>query len=134
MTEQELTAIEKRCAEATPGPWLTKPTGEKYMGFSLDVLIAATAPGKFNRIYANPPGGRYPAADQNFIAAARTDTPLLVAEVRRLTVLCERARNVMLFHTGRCPLNPMHNYSGSESHLSEYRHVMRDIDAALQEE
>jgi hypothetical protein len=45
--------------------------------------------------------------------------------------LLKRATNIMSFHAGRCPLHPNTNYSGSEEHLSEYRNVVRDIDAAL---
>lgn len=84
ITDERLQEIEERANRATPGPWMTKPSGANHGGFSLDALIAATAAGKFNRIYATPPGGTYPAADQDFIAAARQDVPDLLAEIRQL--------------------------------------------------
>lgn len=82
--EARLKEIEERAGKATPPPWSTKPSGKTFEGFSLDVLIAATAPGKFNRVFATPQGGRFPAADQDFIANARQDVPDLVAYCRQL--------------------------------------------------
>lgn len=78
----ELDAIEARANAATPGPWTTERPTKTYEGFRCGVTIAAT----YGRqcIYADPPGGQAPAADQRFIAAARADVPALVAEVRRL--------------------------------------------------
>lgn len=31
----------------------------------------------------------------------------------------------------RCPLRPLTNFSGCEEHLSEYRHVIKDIGEIL---
>ena len=88
MTPERLDAIEARADSATPGPWTKKPperlTDGPAAGMLPGVCIAATSPSKQNRVYANPPGGQFPSADQNFIAHARTDVPDLCAEVRRL--------------------------------------------------
>jgi len=43
----------------------------------------------------------------------------------------ERANSIMYFHAARCPLRPFTNFSGSESHLSEYRKVIEDSDTVL---
>lgn len=82
LSEEEIAEIEKRANAATPGPWYTQATGETYAGFSVESLICATAPGKYNRVYANPPGGSFPGADQSFIANARQDIPRLIATIR----------------------------------------------------
>ena len=88
MTPERLDEIEARADSATPGPWTKKPperlTEGPAAGMLPGVCIAATSPSKQNRVYANPPGGQFPSADQNFIAHARTDVPDLIAEVRRL--------------------------------------------------
>lgn len=96
MDENRLLEIEKRASRATSPPWSTTPSGKTYEGFSLDVLIAATAPGKFNRVYATPTGGHFPAADQDFIVHARQDVPDLVAELRRCH-LAVAALDMILF-------------------------------------
>lgn len=44
-----------------------------------------------------------------------------------LAYLAERAQHIMSFHTLRCPMNIMKNFSGSEEHLAEYRMVMKEI-------
>jgi hypothetical protein len=75
ITQAELEAIRERCEAATKGPWTTKPSGEKVGGFAVDVAVAATTGRQM--IYANPPGGTFPAADQEFIAQARTYVPRL---------------------------------------------------------
>jgi hypothetical protein len=45
--------------------------------------------------------------------------------------LLERAKYIMNFHALRCPLHPFKNFSGMEEHLSEYRHVIKDIETLL---
>jgi hypothetical protein len=66
-----------RAEAATPGPWTRDKPPRDEDGWVTGMLVAGT-PGK-NGIYANPPGGSFPSADANFIAAARTDTPRLIA-------------------------------------------------------
>ena len=53
------------------------------------------------------------------------DIAALIEEVERLRNLNDRAHRIMSFHSGRCPLIPLSNFSGSEEHLAEYRDVMR---------
>ena len=83
MTEEELVEIEARAAAATPGPW--EWNGGQFEDARLQwgdkfVLFAS--------LYM--PRGNWEAyvdvsdADMDFIAAARSDVPALVAEVRRL--------------------------------------------------
>lgn len=74
--------IKARHEAATPGPWYLGMSGANFEGFSLEYHIATV----YNKkIYAQPPGGQFPAADADFIAHARTDIPELLAEVERLT-------------------------------------------------
>ena len=82
MTEDEIRAIEDRVNAATPGPWFTQKPLVNSEGWSEGVLIAATAPGSQNRVFAMPPGGSSPGADQRFIAYARIDIPALIAALR----------------------------------------------------
>jgi hypothetical protein len=70
MTEQELQAIEALAAAATPGPWTV--VDEDYLK---PTIIGGDNVGD---------GYVIRSADAAFIAAARTDVPALVAEVRRL--------------------------------------------------
>lgn len=102
-----LAAVRARCEAATPGPWVTtrpEPLRDgPAKGFSPGVLIAATSPSRENRVYATPPGGQYPSADQRFIAHAREDVPTLlaaaegyaaaVAEAKEVRTLLRQARN-----------------------------------------
>jgi len=82
--------------KATPGPWSTKkPSVGPEIGdamFLPGVMVAAVARGR--GIYASPPGGSFPVADQAFIARARWSLPALArallastAEVARLRAL-----------------------------------------------
>ena len=63
------------------------------------------------------------------------DRDALLAEVKRLqaerdsaAALLKRAKYIMVFHSDRCNVNPMHNFNGSEEHCAEYRHVVMDIE------
>lgn len=70
MSEAELDAIEQRANAATPGPWRSVEVDDPYVA----LMLESGAEG-------------WPAAtdaDRAFIAAARSDVPALVAEVRRL--------------------------------------------------
>ena len=100
MTPERLDEIEVRADSATPGPWTKKPperlTEGPAAGMLPGVCIAATSPSKQNRVYASPPGGQFPSADQNFIAHARTDIPDLLAEVRRLRAERDALREALM--------------------------------------
>ena len=73
--------IAKRHAATTPGPWSTeRPKADPSLhGFSSGVIVAATAPKQ--GIYANPPGGSFPAADRDFIAHSWADVPYLLTVI-----------------------------------------------------
>lgn len=83
VTAEQLEEWKMLADAATPGPWTTeKPGMDAATGFASGVIVAAVARGR--GIYANPPGGSYPANDRRFIAAARMAVPALAAEVERL--------------------------------------------------
>ena len=74
MTDEQLTAIEQRANAATPGPWRAY-SSMVSIGLS-HALHILTGIHPFNQAQAT--------CDTTFVAAARTDVPALVAEVRRL--------------------------------------------------
>lgn len=79
LSDEKLKEIEARAAAATPGPWAV---GASYRA---DWDVVSKAPGHVDWRVAQAghagPGGM---CDPAFIAAARTDVPELVAEVRKL--------------------------------------------------
>jgi hypothetical protein len=87
VTEQELAEIEARANAATAGPWVYDGGGGRHN----QRVLATRAPDGV--VMDNEP--YYPQmvapADQEFCAAARTDVPALVAEVRRLRALVKEA-------------------------------------------
>lgn len=74
--------IEERLEKASPGPWFTAPTPNDEEDWPTCVLIAATAPGPRNRVYAAPKGGTFPLNDRDFIAHAPDDIRYLLAELK----------------------------------------------------
>lgn len=81
MTEEDLAKFEKLVSNATPGPWTTERPGRDAEGFPRGVRICSAM---YSAVYASPPGGQYPWADVQFIAAARIACVELIMEVRRL--------------------------------------------------
>lgn len=79
MTNEELDALQALCDGATPGPWRTEDVGEPpKRRWVVDA--------KYRCVAGGTAGGIGPRAfDADFIAAARTALPALIAEVRRLT-------------------------------------------------
>jgi len=71
-----LTAIEARANAATPGPWLLDPAIPHV------VDIRRPEPMSFLVIHDDPNGPESARPDAEFIAAARTDVPDLVATLR----------------------------------------------------
>lgn len=78
---------------ATPGPWTEKPippidpkSNDLLLSMSPSVVVAATAPSKSNRIYANPSCGTFPAGDQRLIIAGRNDYPETLDWAKRARV------------------------------------------------
>ncbi|WP_282790859.1 hypothetical protein [Streptomyces sp. CC224B] len=79
LTSEQLDQIEARATAATPGPWCTD-SWEIYQGAEyqpgVSPWIGETCRGTSSL--------RQDCADAVFVAAARTDVPALLAEVRRL--------------------------------------------------
>lgn len=81
MTKEELTEIEQRCERATPGPWIAVARHchndgdqDEMDGLGWDVDGPPDAMrGQYSR-----------AGDAKFIALARQDIPLLLAEIRQM--------------------------------------------------
>src|SRR5689334_23740522 len=91
MTDQphalDLDAIEARTNAATPGPWFND-SHEIYAGENTDIPAMSEWIGET----CDPRRPDHGAANAAFIAAARTDVPALVAEIRRLTAERDRYR------------------------------------------
>jgi hypothetical protein len=97
LSDERLSEIETRCADATPGPWVNRRLNGEFATTSirseatqrLRVVadrsegIAGTAVAAVG--LAAPRGQRI--RDATFIAHARADVPDLLAEVRRLRAL-----------------------------------------------
>ena len=75
----ELSEMKARHEAATGGPWTTKRHGKKHGAFSDQCIVAAVARGQ--GIYSPTSKGTFPANDQEFIAHARQDIPVLIAMV-----------------------------------------------------
>lgn len=72
--------------KATPGPWTAEKPSRDREGWSNGIIIAAVARGQ--GVYANPPGGSFPAADQSHIATFDPPTVrALLEEIVRLRAL-----------------------------------------------
>lgn len=85
----DLDAIETRANAATDGPWCTD-SWEIYQGTEyepgMSLWIGETCRGTGSL--------EQDRADAEFVAAARTDVPALVAEVRRLRAALEQIRHL----------------------------------------
>jgi hypothetical protein len=92
MNEDELAAIESRCAAATPGPWKRHASMIWAAGENTATLLQLSEP-RASRYVEHVPlqlGSKdldEQARNGDFITAAREDVPALVAEVRRLQAL-----------------------------------------------
>jgi hypothetical protein len=74
LSEEQLTEIERRCDLSTPGPWKSYVEGRDHFSGSNFIMTAG------EDIYLT--GAT--VNDQDFIASARQDVPLLIREIRRL--------------------------------------------------
>jgi hypothetical protein len=88
MSKLDLDAIEARCEAASPGPWTAK------LGRTTDWIADGRCGGisdaNGEEIITTDSGVYGPEeADAAFIAAARTDVPALLAEVRRLRAVVD---------------------------------------------
>ncbi|WP_312146923.1 hypothetical protein [Brevundimonas sp.] len=77
MDEDDLRQIEARVDAATPGPWTSWIEGRDHTAGS---SFIETRGDDIELVGCS-------AADQDFIAAARSDIPALIAEIRRLRKL-----------------------------------------------
>jgi hypothetical protein len=84
MTEDDLKAIEARAQAATEGPWRAVYDGSSTWSIGPDDDPQGRA-----ACWASDRFGK--KADIEFLTAARTDIPALVAEVRRLRALLANA-------------------------------------------
>ncbi|MFF1903496.1 hypothetical protein [Kitasatospora sp. NPDC058218] len=99
LTEEDLSAMERRAAAAAPGPWAAWLEGRHGIGGDSFIQIRPEAD-QDDEIYVSrfvegaQLAGRDPRldADIDFIAAARQDVPRLIAEVRRLRAAADRSR------------------------------------------
>jgi hypothetical protein len=84
LSSDDLDAVERRCLAATPPPWWAWVEGRD--GVAGDSFIGRGLDGaRHSDLYLSTyPGEVVSAADYDFIAHARQDVPLLLAEVRRL--------------------------------------------------
>lgn len=87
MDKIDLEGLEKFEKAATSGPWTCDKPGKDADGFSKGVAVAATYGRQM--IYADPPGGSFPAADQRFIAAIRNAAPALIKAARERNMYAE---------------------------------------------
>lgn len=98
----DLQAIEARAEKATAGPWVfERPVPSNYEEhFSAQVMAGSDPHSVSWHVVARAP--MY-LANAHFIAASRTDIPFLVAEVRRLRGLLEKAEELLnkIEHTSK---------------------------------
>lgn len=97
MDEAKLQEIEARANAATPGPWATSAHGPGRFVVTADDgdVTVGTVSREVFEIYDGCAPWRFgdaPIPESLFLAAARTDVPALVAEVRRITAALATAR------------------------------------------
>lgn len=81
LSNDYLTEVKKRVDAATPGPWLSFVEGRDH--FSGDSFIRLSMNDSIDDLYLHGAS----IADQDFIAHARQDIPLLLAEIDRFKKL-----------------------------------------------
>jgi hypothetical protein len=74
LSDERLAEIERRCELASPGPWKSWVEGRDHDGGDNFIMTGG------EDIYLT--GGT--VNDQDFIAGARQDVPILICEIRRL--------------------------------------------------
>ncbi len=79
MEHKQLTEILARAEKASPAPWKSYVEGRDHRSGSSFIMVGSSGD---RRADIELLGGT--TADQDFIAHARQDVPLLVAEIRRL--------------------------------------------------
>ncbi len=79
LSEAYLGEVRKRCEAATPGPWVSYVEGRDHLAGE-SFIMRGTKGAREEDLYLS--GGII--ADQDFVAHARQDIPLLLDEIRRL--------------------------------------------------
>jgi hypothetical protein len=82
ISDEELEEIRLRCEAATPGPWTSYIEGRDHSSGS-NFIMTGSGRDRGNDIELTGSTD----ADQDFIAHARQDIPILLAEVKRLRAL-----------------------------------------------
>ena len=93
MKKEELEAIEARETAATPGPWETTFFSEDYgAGYGETTFFVKRPDGNMWKIGLANSSEKYVKENYNaeFIANARQDVPVLIAEVKQLNAETER--------------------------------------------
>jgi hypothetical protein len=85
MTDEQIAEIEARASAATEGPWIPKHAKTAYLADGTSEHEARSiATGETVAHVLDSRDGTQRGRDLKFIAAARSDIPALVAEVRRM--------------------------------------------------
>lgn len=85
ITNEDIEKIKLRCDAATPGPWRSFVEGRDHTSGS-DFIMTGEGENRGEDIELT--GATI--ADQDFIAHARQDIPLLLQEIERLRTLLEK--------------------------------------------
>jgi hypothetical protein len=88
LTDQKLEEILARCKATTRGPWKSYIEGRDHECGS-DFIMTGTEYQRGNDIELV---GGLKQFDQDFIASAKQDIPLLIDEIRRLKILLARVK------------------------------------------
>ncbi|MFE2854566.1 hypothetical protein ACFXJO_26035 [Streptomyces lavendulae] len=98
LSEEELSAVERRVAAATPGPWVGWMESRHGIGGTSFIQLRTDAEEGDEIYLTRATGGRQVVgvdaqtdADIEFIAGARQDVPRLVSEIRRLRAVLDGA-------------------------------------------
>ncbi|MGW1642275.1 hypothetical protein [Streptomyces lavendulae] len=98
LSEEDLSAIERRVAAATPGPWVGWMESRHGIGGTSFIQLRTDAEEDDEIYLTRATGGRKVVgvdaqtdADIEFIAGARQDVPRLVSEIRRLRAVLDGA-------------------------------------------
>jgi hypothetical protein len=82
LSGEQLAQIERRCKLSMPGPWKSCVEGRDHFGGDNFIMTGG------EDIYLTAAT----VNDQDFIASAREDIPLLICEIRRLRALQASSR------------------------------------------
>lgn len=85
LTKEDIAQIQKRCDAATPGPWKSYVEDRDHTSGSSFIMVGE---GKTRGEDIELTGAT--VADQDFIAHARQDIPMLLKEIERLINLLSK--------------------------------------------